>query len=178
MAKVTFPSLVSTLKRQENVLRKETKKRGVVLLSPAIDSASVKKHNRVKSVLKSGEDPSGGALFFFFPPPQRKGDPLFFLCPQHPRWGLSSIHGAKWSRERYATMKLEMWNVPLKHNKRKPVYVPHPERTYSQLYHTKAFFFSEPLLIMRMVYEKKTQKQQNTDYPMATLHCGMVPLTP
>lgn len=29
----------------------------------AIDSASVKKHNRVKSVLKSGEDPSGSVPF-------------------------------------------------------------------------------------------------------------------
>lgn len=64
--KVSFPSLVCTLKRLKSVLRKEKKNRGVVLLSPAIDSVSVKKHNRVKSVLKSGEDLRGLALFPFF----------------------------------------------------------------------------------------------------------------
>lgn len=39
-----------------------------------IDSASVKKHNRVKSVLKSGEEPSGSVPFFTSAKP--KGEPL------------------------------------------------------------------------------------------------------
>ena len=100
--------------KKKKILRKE-KKRRVVLLSPAIDSASVKKHNRVKSVLKSGEDPSGSVPFST---PQSKGAPLSPLCPQHPQWGLSTIHVANWSRERYVTMKLRTWNVPQEHNER------------------------------------------------------------
>lgn len=40
----------------------------------AIDSASVKKHNRVKSVLKSGEEPSGSVPFFTSTKP--KEEPL------------------------------------------------------------------------------------------------------
>jgi len=93
MSKVNFPSLVYTFKNQnkkEKVL-KEEKKRRHVLLSPAIYSASVKKHNRVKSVLKSGEDPGGSVPFS---PPQPKGDPLSPLCPQHPLRGRPAIHGA------------------------------------------------------------------------------------
>lgn len=91
MSKVTFPRWFVLLRSEkEKVLRKE-KKGKAVLLSAATDSASVKKHNRVKSVLKSGEDPSGSVPFS---PPKPKGDPLSLLCPQHPQWGLSTIHGA------------------------------------------------------------------------------------
>lgn len=47
-------------------------------MSPAIESVSVKKHNRVKSVSKSGEDPIGSVSFS---PPQPKGDPLSLVFP-------------------------------------------------------------------------------------------------
>lgn len=117
MSKVTFPRWFVLLrgKKKKSWGKKKKKKRRLVLLSPAIDSASVKKHNRVKSVLKSGEDPSGSVPFS---PPQPKGDPLSPLCPQHPQWGLPTIHAAKWSRERYVTMKLQTWNVPQEYNER------------------------------------------------------------
>lgn len=63
-----FPShCFALLRAQKKVLRKEKKKGDLSFCLLAIDSASVKKHNRVKSVLKSGEDPSGSVPFS---PPQ------------------------------------------------------------------------------------------------------------
>lgn len=53
-------------------------------MSPAIDSVSVKKHNRVKSVLKSGEERSSSVPFLTLP---LEGDPLSLLCPPTPTVG-------------------------------------------------------------------------------------------
>lgn len=47
-------------------------------MSLTTDSASVKEHNRVKSVLKSGEDPSSSVLFS---QPQPKEAPLYSGVP-------------------------------------------------------------------------------------------------
>lgn len=58
-----FPSHCFVLLRAKKSPQEREKKGDLSFCLLAIDSASVKKHNRVKSVLKSGEDPSGSVPF-------------------------------------------------------------------------------------------------------------------
>lgn len=100
MAKVSSSSRVHTLKRQKNVLGKrkedETEKKGCPPFVACHWFSRCEKHNRVKSVLKSGgRIPVASPPLFFLPLLQLKGGSLFLLCPQHPQWGRSSIHGVK-----------------------------------------------------------------------------------
>lgn len=89
----------------KKVLRKGKKKE----TCPFVQLPLIQKHNRVKSVLKSGEEP--GSSVPFSPPQSQRGIIVLFLCPRRTQWALPSIHAAHWSRQSYVTMKLRTWEV-------------------------------------------------------------------
>lgn len=101
-------------RKKRHHVEEKRKKKGEELLSPAIESASVKKKAQpCKISVEVGGGPQQQCAFFLLRR-SLKELPLSLLSPphlQHPPWGRSTIHGANWSRERYVTMKSKTWNT-------------------------------------------------------------------